>query len=108
MFTKRLAANATFIGLSLLVASPSFASLNFQYSQCAASALEVKNLSAGKISINLGRDSAFSFDHRGSRGIRILKMEIANPQSGESLGKFSCHVNSKGAVKTVKFLSKAS
>lgn len=108
MFTKRLAVNASIAGLSLLIATPSFANLNTQFSQCAASALEAKNISVEKISIDLDSNSAFTFDHDQSTKTRELKMEIANPKSGEFLGKVSCRVNSEGIVESVQYLSQTS
>ena len=108
MLTKRIAATASILGLSLFAATPSFANLDAQFSQCAASALESKNITASKISVDLPTSSADLLNHSYSTETRQLKMKLANAKSGKSLGLISCQVDGDGVVKSVRYLSKAS
>ena len=108
MFTKRITASAAIFSLSLFATAPSFANLNSQFSECASTALEAKNVSAGKISIDLESKYASAFDHDFSSKTRELKMVLENPKSGKSLGTISCRVNSDGAIESVRYLTQAS
>ena len=108
MFTKRITASAAIFSLSLFATAPSSANLNSQFSECASTALEAKNVSAGKISIDLESKYASAFDHDFSSKTRELKMVLENPKSAKSLGTISCRVNSDGAIESVRYLTQAS
>ena len=105
MFKKCIAVSSSILSLSFLAVSPSFASLDSYFSQCAAAALEKKSVKAAKISVDLPTSSYKSMDHTSSTKFRDLKMELADAQSGELLGNVSCRIDSKGAIESVSYLS---
>ena len=90
---------------SVFVSSLSFASLDSQFSQCAATALQAKSLGAEKISVELPVKSFQSMNHDPSSRSKKLKMELVDANSGEPLGSISCRVTRKGVIKSVRYLS---
>ena len=108
MSTKRIIVGATITGLSLLSSVSAFASLDSQFSQCAATALQAKSMGAEKISVDLPTNSVASMDHDTSSESRTLKMNLENSKSGEFLCSISCRVNSEGNVESVRYLTQAS
>lgn len=93
--------------IALLSSGSAFATLDTQFSSCAAKAIESQNFTAKKIVVDLPSNQAQAMDHDVSSKYREFKMAIKNTASGEELGKITCRVNQSGHVQSATYLSKA-
>lgn len=100
--TSIIAASLT----TIIASATANASLDTQFSSCAAKAIESKSIIAKKISVELPSSRAAEMDHDSSSKFREYKMGLINPKSGEELGQISCRVNQAGKVESVTYLSK--
>jgi len=102
----RLTTSIAFSLVALLSSGSASATLDTQFSSCAAKAIESQNFTAKKIIVNLPSNQAQIMDHDESSVFREFKMELTNTASGEEIGKISCRVNQSGQVQSVTYLSK--
>jgi len=106
--TTKIIRRATLLALSgtaIMATSIASANLSKQFSSCAAEAIASKKLSAKKFSVTLPTQDLKLMDHDSSAITSEYIMQLTNPASGESLGRISCRVNTKGYVQSVKYLN---